>query len=110
MGRGNAGLRALTYVRFDVIKVDRQVVAGLGTDPSSAATVAAATTFLQHTGGWIIAEGLEDTGMLTAVLLGGGLAASHQPVLAGQGYLLGRPQAHPIALSDRLAILDESLR
>lgn len=107
MGQSNAGLRALTHVRFDVIKIDRLVVARLGTDPASAATVAAATTFVQQTGGWIIAEGIEDTVMLTSLLRGAHAGAGPEPVLAGQGYLLGRPDARPVGLDSRLPVFDE---
>lgn len=107
MGRSNAGLRALTHVSFDIVKLDREVVARLGTDPASAATVAAATTFVQQTGGWVIAEGIEDTRMLAAVLRGTHLPGGGEPVLAGQGYLLGRPHALPVALGERLPVLDE---
>jgi diguanylate cyclase (GGDEF)-like protein len=109
MGQGNAGLRALTHVRFDVVKVDRQVIARLGIDPASDATVAAATTFVQQTGGWVVAEGIEDAEMLGAVL-----GISHQPSaaarIAGQGYLLGRPEPAPTAIDTRLGILPEPQR
>ena len=108
MGRSNAGLRALTHVRFDVVKVDQHVVARLATDPASAATVAAATTFVQKTGGWMIAEGIEDSGMLDAVMENSNASAEFRPVLAGQGYLLGRPAPRPIAINTRLTALDPS--
>jgi diguanylate cyclase (GGDEF)-like protein len=106
MGQGNAGLRALTHVRFDVVKLDRAVVARLGTDPASDATVAAATTFVQQTGGWVIAEGIEDTAMLDAVL-GADERPSAETRLAGQGYLLGRPDGAPVAIATRLDVLPE---
>lgn len=97
LGQGNSGLRALTWVRFDVIKLDRSVVAGAGLDPACDATIAAATTFALQTGGWIIAEGIEQPSALEAVL-GQGTPPSPTslPVLAGQGYLLGRPGAEPV--------------
>lgn len=106
MGQGNSGLRALTRVRFDVVKLDRGVVARLGTDPASDATVAAATTFVRRTGGWIIAEGIEDVDVLAAVTEAPGDAASARPpVLAGQGYLLGRPAADPVAIDADLGAM-----
>lgn len=101
MGHGNAGLRALTLVLFDVVKIDREVIARLGTDPSSDATVAAAITFVQRTGGWVIAEGIEEQRILTAVC-----DTEHRPnlpwMLAGQGYLLGRPSPIPVPIDTRL--------
>lgn len=105
MGQGNAGLRALTHVRFDVVKLDRGVIARLGTDPASDATVAAATTFVQRTGGWVIAEGIEDLQMLNAVMDGTHEPTYTVPVLAGQGYLLGRPSPAPVGMNTRLEML-----
>lgn len=104
MGKGNAGLRALTHVRFDVVKVDRQVIARLGLDPASDATVAAAVTFVQQTGGWVVAEGIEDAEMLGAVL-GIGHGPSAVAGLAGQGYFLGRPAPAPTASTTHLDVL-----
>jgi diguanylate cyclase (GGDEF)-like protein len=108
MGNGNAGLRALTHVRFDVVKIDRGVIARLGTDPASDATVAAATTFVQRSGGWVIAEGIEDLDMLNAVRDGTHGRTYTLPVLAGQGYLLGRPAATPLAIDTRLDVISPS--
>jgi len=102
MGQGNAGLRALTHVRFDVIKLDRQVIARLGVDPASDATVAAATTFVLRTGGWVIAGGIEDLQKLDAIVAVTDRRATTVPIIAGQGYLLGRPAP---AAGDRLATL-----
>lgn len=109
MGRSNAGLHALRLVRFDIIKIDGEVVARLGVDPSSMATVSAAITFIQEAGGWIVAEGIETPGMLSA-LLQPRFSAMLQPVVAGQGYLLGRPDGQPLALDARIGVLDRYLR
>jgi diguanylate cyclase (GGDEF)-like protein len=111
MGSSNAGLRALTLVRFDIIKVDREVISRFGTDTSSAATVAAAMTFIGQTGGWVVAEGIEDQQTLTALMQPeGGVGLRREPVLAGQGYLLGRPNEQPISLDSRLPILERHLQ
>ncbi|MHA7154785.1 EAL domain-containing protein [Arthrobacter sp. TMN-50] len=107
MGRSNAGLRALTLVRFDIIKIDGEVVSRLGTDPSSAAIVAAAMTFVRRTGGWVVAEGIEEDRMLTALLQPGNVMVGGEPVLAGQGYLLGRPAQQPVGLDTHLPVLDQ---
>jgi diguanylate cyclase (GGDEF)-like protein len=104
MGQGNAGLRALTHVRFDVVKLDRGVVAKVGTDPASDATIAAATTFVQRTGGWVVAEGIEDAATLEAVL-GIRLAPTTTGRIAGQGFWLGRPEAAPVAGDVALDVL-----
>lgn len=60
-------------------------------DPSSMATVAAAITFIQESGGWVVAEGVEEPQTLAWLLRPGPAGAARQPVTAGQGYLLGRP-------------------
>ena len=106
MGCSNAGLRALTLVRFDIIKIDGEVVSRLGTHPSAAATVAAAMTFVGQSGGWVVAEGIEEGSTLTALLEPGCADGSWNPVLAGQGYLLGRPVELPVALDSRLPLLE----
>jgi diguanylate cyclase (GGDEF)-like protein len=107
MGRSNAGLRALTLVRFDIIKIDGEVISRLGTDPSSAATVAAALTFVEQTGGWVVAEGIEEQRMLTALLQPGEARSGRKTVLAGQGYLLGRPAPRPVGLDTHIQVLDK---
>jgi diguanylate cyclase (GGDEF)-like protein len=107
MGQGNAGLRALAHVRFDVIKIDRAVIARLGADPASDATVAAASTFVQRTGGWVIAEGIEDLRMLQEVTSSEHAVAGRPSVLAGQGYLLGRPSPRPVSIHSRLDVMPE---
>ncbi len=109
MGAGNAGLRALTHVRFDVVKVDRKVIARLGSDPASDATVAAATTFVQQTGGWVVAQGIEDAEMLRAVLGDPHRQPFATAVIAGQGYLLGRPSPMPTAIDAHLDLLTPEL-
>lgn len=106
MGRGNAGLRALALIRFDIIKIDGEVVSRLGSDPSSAATVAAATAFVERTGGWLVAEGIEQAAMIDALLQSGHQISASRPVLAGQGYLLGCPAPRPVTLDTRLPVLD----
>ena len=100
MGHGNAGLRALTLVRFDVIKIERDVIVQLGADPASDATVAAATTFVQRTGGWVIAEGIEDQRILTRCLRHRAPAPApmdaRRPGLPARPTITGsRPPRHP---------------
>lgn len=107
MGRSNAGLHALRLVRFDIIKIDGDVIARLDRDASAVATVSAAITFVQQAGGWVVAEGIEEPAMLTMLLERSLPPAAKQPVMAGQGYLLGRPDERPVDLNSHLAILDE---
>ncbi|NOJ60307.1 GGDEF domain-containing phosphodiesterase [Arthrobacter sp. 260] len=107
MGRSNAGLQALRLISFDIIKIDGDVIARLDRDPSSQATVQAAITFIQQTGGWIVAEGVEEPRMLAALLLPGVAPPPRHPVIAGQGYLLGRSDKQPIRLNTRLPVPDQ---
>lgn len=107
MGKSNAGLHALRLVRFDILKIDREVIARLDSDPSSMATVSAAITFIQESGGWVVAEGIEEPRMLARLLGPGFTSAAHQPVIAGQGFLLGRPGEHPVGFNTHLAVLDQ---
>jgi diguanylate cyclase (GGDEF)-like protein len=101
MGKGNAGLRTLTHVQFDVVKIDSDVIAHLGVGPASDATVAAAVAFVQRTGGLVVAKGIEDAQRLRAVL-----GIGHGPVpataIAGQGHFLGRPAPTPTPITMHL--------
>ncbi|MFA9430322.1 diguanylate cyclase domain-containing protein [Egicoccus sp. AB-alg2] len=101
LGAGNAGLRALGNIDFDVVKLDRAVVGRSGIDPAADATLAAARMFAARTGGWVIAEGIETAGDLRS------FHATHDPNLVsprlgGQGYFLGRPAAVPRSILTRL--------
>jgi diguanylate cyclase (GGDEF)-like protein len=83
VGSGNAGLRLLSEIQFDIIKVDLSLVqGGLLHDPSHAVLRA-----LQELGTrWkatLVAEGVETPEQLAAIRELG--------FTAGQGYLLGRP-------------------
>lgn len=104
MGRGNSGLRALTHLRFDVVKIDRGVIARLGTDPASDAVVAAATAFIGRSGGCVVAEGIEEPAMLTSLLRFTDTRPGPGTVLAAQGYLLGRP-GHDLVVDGSLSDL-----
>jgi len=106
LGAGNAGLRALTHTQFHVIKVDRQVISRLGIDPAADAVLAAATTFVRNTGGWVIAEGIEDKLQLDTVLEDSMWRSASSPALAGQGFLLGYPASDPRALDAHLDLLE----
>ena len=83
VGAGNAGLRLLSEIHFDIVKIDLSLVQG-GTmhDPSHGVLRA-----LQDLAtGWhasIVAEGVETAAQLAVVRSLG--------ISAGQGYLLARP-------------------
>ena len=105
VGAGNAGLRLLSEVDFDIMKIDLSLVrAGAHHAPSEAVLRALAVVARQR-GSSIVAEGIETADLLEAVL--------ELRFDAGQGYLLGRPLPHlvhePVALFALMADGDETI-
>ena len=86
-GAGYAGLHHIRALRPDVVKLDRSLVRGLPTDPVGQAMIAGMVHFARTIGCRVVAEGIETAAELAAVTQ---LGVTH-----GQGYLLGRPAAHP---------------
>lgn len=82
-GAGYAGLRHVTLMRPDVIKLDRTLVEGLHDDPGKLALLDSFTTFARRTGTQVCAEGIESDQELDALVELG--------VDLGQGYHLARP-------------------
>jgi EAL domain-containing protein (putative c-di-GMP-specific phosphodiesterase class I) len=86
-GAGFASLAHILKLQPDFIKLDRNIVSAVDTDPARTALIGALVTFSDDTGARLIAEGIETAGEL-ACLLGLG-------VHLGQGYHLGRPGPIP---------------
>jgi len=83
VGAGNAGLRLLSEIHFDIVKIDLSLVqGGILHDPSHG-VLRALQELAARWSATIIAEGVE-TGEQLAVVRELGITA-------GQGYLLGRP-------------------
>jgi EAL domain-containing protein (putative c-di-GMP-specific phosphodiesterase class I) len=83
MGAGYSGLRQITTVRPNYLKLDRSLISGIDTDPDRGALVSAMLGYVRQTGGHLVAEGVETEAELeTLIDLGVNLI---------QGYLLGRP-------------------
>jgi diguanylate cyclase (GGDEF)-like protein len=99
VGAGNAGLRLMSAIDFDIMKIDLSLVrAGAHHEPSQA--VLRALGGLAHDRGRkIVAEGIESPDLLEAVL--------ELRYDAGQGYLLGRPEpalvTEPVQLFELMA-------
>ncbi len=89
LGSGNNGLQALRAVPFDVLKIDRSVVAAHTVDPAARSVFAAALTYAGHTGALVIAEGIESLAELDA--LDSPVEDASVVVRGGQGFFLGRP-------------------
>ena len=105
VGAGNAGLRLLSEMQFDIVKIDLSLVqAGTAHDPSHAILRALQGLAAQWDAS-VVAEGIETSEQL-AVVRGLGIST-------GQGYLLGRPGKEPTAdtidldslISDHLPLL-----
>ncbi len=99
VGAGNAGLRLLSEIDFDIIKIDLSLVrAGAHHEPSEAVLRALGGVARQR-GRTIVAEGIETADMLEAVL--------ELRFDAGQGYLLSRPATElvtaPVELFELMA-------
>ena len=89
VGAGNAGLRLLSEVQFEVVKIDLSLVqGGILHDPSHAILRALQGLAAQWNAS-VVAEGIETAEQLAVVHSLG--------MTAGQGYLLGRPGPHPTA-------------
>jgi diguanylate cyclase (GGDEF)-like protein len=83
VGAGNAGLRLLSEVEFDIMKVDLSLVRAGARHESSEAVLRALGAVATERGRKIVAEGIETPDLLEAVL--------ELRFDSGQGYLLGRP-------------------
>jgi diguanylate cyclase (GGDEF)-like protein len=82
VGEGYAGLRLLTDIEVDIMKVDLSLVRA-GAHAPSDAVLRTLVDIARRRGRTIVAEGIETADMLEAVL--------ELRFDAGQGYLLGRP-------------------
>jgi diguanylate cyclase (GGDEF)-like protein len=89
VGAGNAGLRLLSQVRFDIVKIDLSLVQVGVLEESSRAVLRALRDLADRWSATIVAEGVETPSQLE-VVHGLGIAAV-------QGYLLGRPGDRPRA-------------
>lgn len=85
VGAGYAGLSRVLQVRPQLIKLDRELVTGLGEDPAARALVRSVGELAARLDAWILVEGVERETQLRA--------AADEGVPLGQGYLLGRPAA-----------------
>jgi diguanylate cyclase (GGDEF)-like protein len=101
VGAGNAGLRLLSEVHFDIVKIDLSLVqGGVLHDPQHAVLVALKQLAAQWNAS-IVAEGVETSGQLSVVRSLG--------ISAGQGYLLGRPTSVMTEAAIDLEELEQSI-
>lgn len=88
-GAGYASFALIAALRPSVIKIDRDIVHGIGHDNAKQALVEAFVSFGRRIGARLLAEGIERRADLSVL--------SSLEVDLGQGYLLGRPDAEPAA-------------
>ena len=87
VGAGNAGLRLLSQLRFDIVKIDLSLVQGGAVRDTSLEIVKTLRDLADRWGALVVAEGIETPAQLEVVRSLG--------IGAGQGYLLGRPTDRP---------------
>jgi len=90
-GAGNAGLEMLSQLPVDFVKIDREIIVKAMTDRSARGVMAGILAIARETGAYVIAEGIEDVGMLDLVCSGAIGAKRVRGVQGVQGYLLQRP-------------------
>jgi EAL domain-containing protein (putative c-di-GMP-specific phosphodiesterase class I) len=88
-GAGYASFTLIAALRPSIIKIDREIVHGIGNKNGDAkqALVEAFVSFGRRIGARLVAEGIENRRDLTMLT---GLGVQY-----GQGYLLGRPASEP---------------
>ncbi|MEA2546576.1 MAG: hypothetical protein QOI09_1849, partial [Chloroflexota bacterium] len=87
VGAGNAGLRLLSQLRFDIVKIDLSLVQGGAIHEASLEVLRTLRDLADRWGALVVAEGIETPAQLDLVRSLG--------IGAGQGYLLGRPTDRP---------------
>ena len=87
LGAGNAGLRLLSDLRFDVIKVDLGLVQRSSPGARSSAVVESIVAFASRTGALVIGEGVEHEAQVQQL--------TDLGVTAAQGFLFSRPGPLP---------------
>jgi diguanylate cyclase (GGDEF)-like protein len=85
VGAGNAGLRLLSEIRFDIVKIDLSLVQRGALRDSALAVLRGIRDIAQQSGAVVVAEGIESADQLEVVRA--------LDLFAGQGYLLGMPSA-----------------
>jgi EAL domain-containing protein (putative c-di-GMP-specific phosphodiesterase class I) len=89
VGAGNAGLRLLSEITFDIVKIDLSLVQRGVLQESSLAVLRGLREMARRSGATVVAEGVETPEQVVALRRLG--------IAAAQGYLLGRPGDRPVA-------------
>jgi PAS domain S-box-containing protein len=92
-GAGHSGLNQIVQLEPDFIKLDIFLTHNIDSDGVKRALAAALVNFAREVGSTLIAEGVETPAELRAL--------ADLGIEQGQGYLLGSPQASPLASDGR---------
>ena len=87
VGAGNAGLRLLSQVRFDMVKIDLSLIQGGVHHATALEVIRSIRDLAERTASSVVAEGVETADHLRI--------CRELNLSAAQGYLLGRPVADP---------------
>ena len=101
VGAGNAGLRLLSQIHFDIVKVDLALVQDGARRGTSLDVVRSLADLAARWGAMVIAEGIETPAQLRLI--------RSLPIAAAQGYLLGRPATVPDQRSIDLNALESGV-
>ena len=89
LGAGNAGLRLLSELQFDILKVDLSLVQRSTPGARSSAVISSVVSYAARSGALVVGEGIERAEEVSQLRALG--------VVAGQGFLFGRPGSLPSA-------------
>jgi diguanylate cyclase (GGDEF)-like protein len=101
VGAGNAGLRLLSQIHFDIVKLDLSLVQEGARRGTSLEVIRSLADLAARWGAMVIAEGLETADQLRLI--------RSLPIAAAQGYLLGRPAIVPDQRSIDLDALESGI-
>jgi diguanylate cyclase (GGDEF)-like protein len=87
LGAGNAGLRLLSELQFDILKVDLSLVQRSTPGAPSSAVIGSVVSYAARAGALVIGEGIERAEEVAQLAALG--------VSAGQGFFFGRPASLP---------------
>ena len=98
VGAGNAGLRLLSEIAFDIVKIDLSLVQRGVLEESSLAVLRGLREMARRSGAVVVAEGVETPEQLVAL--------RRLRISSAQGYLLGRAGDRPTAEPVDLALIE----
>ena len=101
LGAGNAGLRLLSELQFDILKVDLSLVQRSMPGAPSSAVIGSVVSYAARSGALVVGEGIEQPEEVSQLAVLG--------VGAGQGFFFGRPGSLPSPASAGQLLHDAAL-